>query len=280
MDLSAVSKTLFIPLSARIFASKNFPEYFYDEKALSLENIVRTKCELVREKSSEYALMASAARYYNIDEIVRKFCAKYPKCNVVYLGAGLETACFRLKTVNAAFYEIDLPEVIELRRRVLGECANEALVGCDMFDLAWTRCIDESLPALFVACGVFQYFKRDQVLNLIRELKSTFKNAELVFDATNEAGLKYANKYVKSVGNDEAIMRFCVEDGRKFALKAGVNLIEERVFFTDARKMLSGRLKFTTRLIMKFVDFTKRAKILHFDLRARAAVKFTDTKKS
>lgn len=235
---------------------------------LSLENIVRTNCESVREKSSEYALMASAARYYNMDEIVRKFCAKYPKCNVVYLGAGLETACFRLKTVNAHFYEIDLPEAIELRRRVLGECPNEALIGCDMFDLTWARNIDKSLPTLFVACGVFQYFTRERVINLIRELKNVFRNAELVFDATNEAGLKYANKYVKSVGNDKAIMSFCVEDGCKFALEAGVNLIEERVFFTDARKMLSGRLKFTSRLIMKFVDFTKRAKILHFDLKS------------
>ena len=267
MDLSAASKTLFIPLSARIFASKNFPEYFYDEKALSIENIVQTNCESVREKSSEYALMASAARYYNLDEIVRKFCVKYPKCNVVYLGAGLETACFRLKTLNAAFYEVDLPEVIELRGLLLGERPNEALIGCDVFDLAWARSIDKGLPTLFVACGVFQYFTREQVLNLIRELKSAFKNAELVFDATNEADLKYANKYVKSVGNDDAIMCFCVEDGYNFALEAGVNLIEERVFFADVRKILAKRLKFTTRLIMKFVDFTKRAKILHFDLK-------------
>ena len=268
MNLSAVSKTLFIPLSARIFASKNFSEYFYDKKALSLENIVQTNCESVLEKSSEYALMASAARYYNMDDIVRKFCAKNPKSNIVYLGAGLETACFRLKITNASFYEIDLPEVIELRRRVLGECANETLIGYDIFDLAWTRRIDESLPTLLVACGVFQYFTREQVLNLIRELKNVFKKAQLVFDATNEAGLKYANKYVKSVGSDDAIMSFCVEDGYKFALKAGVNLIEERVFFTDALKILSGRLEFTTRLIMKFVDFTKRAKILHFDLKS------------
>ena len=268
MNLSAVSKTLFIPLSARIFASKNFPEYFYDEKALSLEKIVQTNCESVQEKSSEYALMASAARYYNMDDIVRKFCAKYPKSNVFYLGAGLETACFRLKITNTYFYEIDLPEVVELRRQVLSGCANDTLIGCDMFDTAWARSIDKGLPTLLVACGVFQYFTREQVLNLIRELKSAFKNAELVFDATNETGLKYANKYVKSVGNDEAIMRFCVEDGYKFALEAGVNLIEERVFFADVRKILAKRLKITTRFIMKFVDFTKRAKILHFDLKS------------
>ena len=32
-----VADTLYIPLTARIYVSKHFPGYFYDEKALSLE---------------------------------------------------------------------------------------------------------------------------------------------------------------------------------------------------------------------------------------------------
>ena len=35
--LKGVADTLFIPLAARIFVSKKYPEYFYDRKALSLE---------------------------------------------------------------------------------------------------------------------------------------------------------------------------------------------------------------------------------------------------
>ena len=40
--LKGVEDTLYIPLEARIYASKNFPEFFYDEKALSLEKYIPT----------------------------------------------------------------------------------------------------------------------------------------------------------------------------------------------------------------------------------------------
>ena len=33
-----VADTLYIPLTARIYVSERFPEYFYDEKAVSLKN--------------------------------------------------------------------------------------------------------------------------------------------------------------------------------------------------------------------------------------------------
>jgi O-methyltransferase involved in polyketide biosynthesis len=38
--LQGVSDALFIPLAARIFVSKKFHEYFFDEKALSLEQYI------------------------------------------------------------------------------------------------------------------------------------------------------------------------------------------------------------------------------------------------
>ncbi|MFC2469734.1 MAG: class I SAM-dependent methyltransferase, partial [Negativicutes bacterium] len=34
--MKGVADTLFIPLTARIYVSKRFPEYFYDKAALSL----------------------------------------------------------------------------------------------------------------------------------------------------------------------------------------------------------------------------------------------------
>jgi O-methyltransferase involved in polyketide biosynthesis len=65
---------LFIPLAARIFASKKFPEYFFDEKALSLEKHIPD--DSIQRKSSEYSLMASVARYYNLDSMTRAFIKK------------------------------------------------------------------------------------------------------------------------------------------------------------------------------------------------------------
>lgn len=259
-----VADTLFIPLAARIFVSKKYPEYFYDRKALSLEEHMPD--DTILKKSSEYSLMASVARYYNMDSMVKNFIAQKGACNIVYLGAGLETAYFRLNEPSAVFYEIDLPGIIDVRRAVLGEYANEILIGCDIFDMSWAKKIKARLPSLLIASGVFQYFNENAVLNFINNVRAAFKSCELIFDATNETGIRYANKYVKKTGNSGAVMNFYINDAEEFAKKSATVLTEQRVFFTDARKMLAGRLKLYTRIAMKIVDAKKRAFILRLKI--------------
>jgi O-methyltransferase involved in polyketide biosynthesis len=259
--LQGVSDTLFIPLVARIFVSKNFPEYFFDEKALSLEKYIPD--DTIQKRSSEYSLMASVARYYNLDSMVRAFIKKNGKSNIIYLGAGFETAYYRLNEQIAAFYEIDLPDVIAARRMILGEQTNELLIAGNIFDMEWAKEIDKSISTLLVVSGVFQYFKENKVIRFINDVKKSFQNAELIFDATNETGIKYANKYVKKTGNADAFMYFYINDSIEFSKRIEAKLIEERVFFTDARKILAKKLGLYTRIAMKIVDDKKRAVLLH-----------------
>ncbi len=96
--LSGVPDTLFIPLMARIYISNRFPEYFYDEKALSLENLIPRN--IITEKSSEYAMMGSASRAVNMDKVVAEFADENGNCNVVCIGCGLETMVFRLSELS------------------------------------------------------------------------------------------------------------------------------------------------------------------------------------
>jgi O-methyltransferase involved in polyketide biosynthesis len=258
--LQGISRTLFIPLVARIFVSKKFPEYFFDEKALSLEKYIPD--DSIQKKSSEYSLMASAARYYNLDSMAQAFIKENGECNIVCLGVGFETAYYRLNEQQAAFYEIDLPDVIAARRTILGEQTNEILIAGNIFDMEWVKPIDRSISTLLIASGVFQYFKEETVIQFINNLKKVFSNAELIFDATNETGIKYTNKYVRKTGNDDAVMYFFINDSTEFSKKVGTKLIEERVFFTDARKTLKKKLGLYTRIAMKVVDDKKRAILL------------------
>jgi O-methyltransferase involved in polyketide biosynthesis len=262
--LQGVSDTLFIPLVARIFVSKKFPEYFFDERALTLEQHIPNSS--IQKKSSEYSLMASVARYYNLDLMVQAFIKKNGKCNIICLGAGFETAYYRLNEQQAIFYEIDLPDVITARRMILGEQENEILIEGNIFDMEWTKGINRSISTLLIVSGVFQYFKEDDVIQFINNVKKVFSNAELIFDATNETGIKYANKYVQKTGNANALMYFYINDSAAFSKKTGIKLIEERVFFTDARKILKKKLRLYTRIAMKIVDDKKRAVLLHLKI--------------
>ena len=249
-----VADTLYIPLTARIYVSEHFPEYFRDDKALSLKG--EMPYEEIASKSGEYFQMAGACRFYNTDQMVKAFIDRHEKCNVINAGCGLETSYFRIKPDpdKAVFHEMDLPEVIETRRRVLGESENEILIPGDMFDFAWTEGIDHCLPALVTVIGVFQYFEEEKVIGFLKQLKRTFPGVEVIFDAMTGKAIRTANDYIKKTGNNDAELHFSTDHGQSIAQKCGMKLLEERPFFGDARKQLKKKLKLYTRIAMKVAD--------------------------
>ena len=258
-----VEDTLYIPLTARIYASKKFPEFFYDEKALSLEKYIPAND--IDENTTEYFYMASVCRQYTIDQKIKKFLEKNGLCNVVFLGAGLETSFNRIGNDKANFYQVDLPNVIDIREKVLGNAINEKLISGDMFTLHWIKGIDISLPTMIVVSGVYQYFTKEKILSMIEKMNEMIPKGELVFDATNSAGLKLANKYVKKTGNSDAQMYFSIDRPKEFANETQTELIDVQGFFKEALKTCQN-LKFKTKVYMYFADKFHRTFVVHLKL--------------
>jgi len=250
--LKGVADTLYIPLTARINISKRFPDFFYDEKALELEKELPD--DSIERNSGEYFYMASVCRYKVTDDMIRKFIKSHDRCNIINLGAGLETAYYRIKPAKALFYEMDLPEVIDIRRRCLGEKDNDIFIAGDLFDISWADTIDRTLPSMVVVSGVFQYFEKEQVKQIIGRITEAFENVEIVFDAMSSKAINYANKYVRRTGNRSAAMHFFTDDPRELARECNVEFVEALPFFTEARRKLGRKLKVFTRIAMKVVD--------------------------
>lgn len=214
--------------------------------------------------------MASVARYYNMDKTVTAFAKSYAESNIVYLGAGLETAYDRLsdkiKNRTVHWYEADLPEVIEARKKVFGQRKNETLIAGDMFKLEWVKEIDNSLPTLLIVSGVFQYFHEEEIIAFIKGCGKAFPKGEMLFDATSESGLKFTNWFIKRTGNASAIMYFGINDSKEFANKCSMELLEEKTFFPEALKMLGKKLSFVTKVSMKVAEKKKQVIILRLKL--------------
>ena len=260
-----VANTLFVPLVARIAISKEFPEYFYDLKALELEPDLPLGAD---KGASQYTNMASVSRYYNMDKMVAAFAGKYEACNVVYLGAGLETAYDRLhgKNPGVNWYEVDLPDVIDARQTIFGQRDKETLIGGDMFKLEWVKEVDATLPTLLVVSGVFQYFHEEEIVVFIKACGEAFPKGEMIFDATSESGLKFTNWFIKRTGNKNALMYFGINDSKTFAEKCGMELLEVKTFYPDALAMLGKRLNLVTRVSMMVAEKKKQVLILHLKL--------------
>ena len=258
-----IANTLFIPLVARIFAAEHFSEYFDDKTAVQLKDKIPQKFLKI---SSEYEIIASAARYHISDKIIQQFIAKNGECNIINLGAGLETVAFRINNANAVFYQMDLPEVIFLRQEVLSAKNNEIFISGSLLETNWYAQVDTQKPTLFVANGVLMYFHEAEILHLIANLKKHFPKSELAFDATTKFGIQCANFYVSRFGDEMAKMYFYIQNPVQFAQKTQTQLLNAQTFFTDARRILGHRVNWVSKLNMWFVDTFHLSNIIHLSL--------------
>jgi O-methyltransferase involved in polyketide biosynthesis len=125
-------------------------------------------------------------RNLEFDRYARDFLARHPEAVVVHIGCGLDSRFERVDNGKVEWYDLDLPEVIELRRKFIGgEGKRYHLLGCSAFDSAWLDAVSShsQRPFLFMAEGVLMYFEEAQVKSLVFMLRDHFPGAELVIDA-------------------------------------------------------------------------------------------------
>ena len=64
--------------------------------------------------------MANVARAYIFNDEIEKFIKSNPKCNLVYLGVGLDTSYAKYKNnPDISCYGIDFPDIINLRKKTI-----------------------------------------------------------------------------------------------------------------------------------------------------------------
>jgi O-methyltransferase involved in polyketide biosynthesis len=160
-----------------------------DEKAVALVTQMSYDFDRVRQiKMDEEDKVTVILRNLEFDRYARDFLARYPEAVVVHIGCGLDSRFERVaeRHDQVEWYDLDLPEVIELRRKLIGdEGMRYHLLGCSAFDSAWLDAVSahRRRPFLFLAEGVFMYFEEAQVKSLVLMLRERFPGAELVFDA-------------------------------------------------------------------------------------------------
>lgn len=258
-DFSNVEDTLFVPMYGRIYAGENFPNILNDAKALALKKKLP---QYMKGKQTQYTLLAGAVRSTNMDRYIRDFLKRNPDGIIAQLGCGLETTFYRNDNGKNQWYEIDLPDVIEYRRVIMGETERDNYIAADALKEDWIRLIREKhpdAPVLVTASGLFYYFKRDQVYSIVRNLKK-YGNIEMVFDTVNSSGSKQMTKYMKIVGHEDVATYFYVDRGEDMARETGTVLLKEEPYYAHTDKK---GLKFTTAVTMKVSDVFNMVKMIH-----------------
>jgi O-methyltransferase involved in polyketide biosynthesis len=191
-NLSGVAKTLLITLYIRAIESQRPDALIKDERAEALvRQLDQEPLRKTLALTDDFNRVAVILKGREFDHFAQDFLARHPDAVVVHIGCGLDTRFERVcsgqpDNGRVEWYDLDLPEVIDLRRKLVGgEGARHHFLAGSVLDSAWldTVSVHQQRPFLFLAEGVFMYFEEAQVKSLVLTLRDRFPGAELVFDA-------------------------------------------------------------------------------------------------
>jgi len=123
-------------------------------------------------------------RAKHLDQWTREFIAANPVSTVLHLGCGLDSRVFRIDPpATIRWYDVDMPDVIELRRRLYPERHDYTMIGSSVTDLYWLDRIPADRPVLVVAEGLVQYLSEKEGIALFNRITEKFPGGEFIFDA-------------------------------------------------------------------------------------------------
>jgi O-methyltransferase involved in polyketide biosynthesis len=141
-----------------------------------------------------------------MDRYAQDFLRLHPDAVVVHIGCGLDTRFERVcleqpGNSQMEWYDLDLPEVIKLRRKLIGnEGGRYHLMGGSVLEDTWLEAVrvHSQHPFLFLAETVLVYFTEAQVKSSVLRLRDHFPGAELVFDGWRPFEIWVANRYLSN----------------------------------------------------------------------------------
>ncbi len=233
-ELPPVAKTLVIPLAARAHESGRPDALLRDPDAVELlARFDLDPATLPEQGAVEQACILLRARHF--DRAARDFLRRFPNGMVVDLGCGLDTRFERLDDRRLVWIGLDLPEVIELRHRLLPEKVGCRLIPASILDSDWMDIVrDYARPVIFLAEGLLPYFERGQVKALFLALAGCFPGAELVFDALSPFSVWAHQRMYRQLEKMDVHLGWGLGSTRELMSWDGrIRLIDEWHYFED-----------------------------------------------
>lgn len=255
-----IADTLFITVYMRALDAQQKYPVLGDNKSLEIMN----RIDYPFEKYTGIKTMSrlgTCVRLRYIDEEVEKFISDHQNAIVVNIGCGLDDRYNRIKNASEAiFYELDIPESIQLREQLIPARDNQYLIAGSAFDTDWLDQLKEEHPDshfIFIAEGVFMYFPEEKVKKLLIGIGNHFPGSSIIFDGLSEYLSRHSDKH-DTLRKAKAVFAWGFDNNRIFE-KWHPDLRLDKVFY-----IMDGMrpYNFMVRLLSYIPTFGKGSKII------------------
>jgi len=260
----SIEETMLGPLWARATYSKKFPELLNDEKAIEIIRNIDYDFSEISEFLGEWRAVGLMMRARRFDDALKEYIEKFPNATVINIGAGLDTTFFRLDNGKITMYNLDLPDVIELREDLIKETKRNQNIACSVFDEEWTDQIDfsDDKGIFFIAGGFVYYFKEEKISQLIKRLARKFPKGEIIFDSISSLASNIMNKRAEKAESDLRI-NLAIDDPYEMIPSWSQHIEIKDCFVLGDRTESSKGWKLKTKIMNKFSNWLKTARIIH-----------------
>jgi O-methyltransferase involved in polyketide biosynthesis len=223
--LGKVQETLLIPLYGRAEETRK-RGLLHDPKAVEMVEAI--DYDFARFAGTR-SLLGTILRTCIIDVWVRDFLVEHPQGTVVDIGAGLNTRFERVDNGRVSWVDLDLPDVIELRRRFFTDSERRRMVAASVLEPRWVDAVRELPgPYFFAAEAVLIYLDEQRVRQAIGLITERFPGARIALDTVGSwiVGNQHRHDTLKSM---QAKMVWACDDPHALERWGlGLRLLESR----------------------------------------------------
>ncbi|MBV1857608.1 MAG: class I SAM-dependent methyltransferase [Nannocystaceae bacterium] len=207
-SLGAIPKTLLITVWGRAMASEKPLTLINDPFAVKMkesEPHLFEPLETLSKYSKRFMAIGLGVRTQCFDEAVGEFLAKHPDGLVLNIGCGLDARAHRLDNGEATWVDVDLPDSIAWRRRVLPTKDNHHLIEGSLTEPAsWLGDVPRKEgQAVFVTSeGTFPYFDEAEIRSFLTALIDHFGPFGGYIELTGDLSKDRVHPSVRAIGSE------------------------------------------------------------------------------
>lgn len=211
ITLTGAPETMLATLYGRALDSRAPNSILHDHEADRA--IQRIDYDFGRTRINATTAAGVALRAKQLDDWTAEFLAEHQDATVLHLACGLDTRVHRLAPVSSVrWFDVDYPEVIELRERLLPAPAGDyRMIGASVTDEGWLDAVPADRPTVAVFEGLTMYLSKEDGTRLIQRITGRFPSGQLLFDCYGTLGIRL-QKLVPAVRNAGATLHWGIDD--------------------------------------------------------------------
>ena len=190
--LDPVQETALVPLYARALESRRKRPILVDPKAVEIVDSIDWDFRRFGQRRRVVGCVLRSAMF---DVLVRDFLRSHPEGTVVEIGAGLNTRFERLDNGSVHWYDLDLPDIVDMRRGFFPDSERRVTLAASVLDPGWIETVRRSpRPYFLVAETVFVYLEEAQVKAALGQVASGFPQVTIALDTVGRRAVVSANR--------------------------------------------------------------------------------------